>query len=63
MFIQTVTQEYLQAFSKLPFACCKASRVFCAKPFHMEIAIHKQIMVHLYVNKTNFHIKGFTPRL
>ena len=29
--------------------------------FHMEISfIHTQILVHLHVNKTNFHMKGFT---
>ena len=28
--------------------------------FHMEISfIHTQILVHLHVNKTNFHMKGF----
>ena len=28
--------------------------------FHMEISfIHMQILVHLHVNKTNFHMKGF----
>ena len=30
------------------------------KAFHMEISfIHMQILVHLHVNKTNFHMKGF----
>ena len=29
--------------------------------FHMEISfIHTQILVQLHVNKTNFHMKGFT---
>ena len=28
--------------------------------FHIEISfIHTQILVHLHVNKTNFHMKGF----
>ena len=28
--------------------------------FHMKISfIHKQILVHLHVNKTNFRMKGF----
>ena len=28
--------------------------------FHTEISfIHTQILVHLHVNKTNFHMKGF----
>ena len=32
--------------------------------FHMEISfIHTQIFVHLHVNKTNFHMKGFTLEL
>ena len=31
-----------------------------AKPFHMEITfIDTQILVHLHVNKANFHMKGF----
>ena len=30
----------------------------------MEISfIHTQILVHLHVNKTNFHMKGFAPGL
>ena len=30
------------------------------KAFHMEISfIHTQILVHLHVNKTNFHMKDF----
>ena len=29
--------------------------------FHMETSfIHSQMLVHLHVNKTNFHMKGFT---
>ena len=34
------------------------------KAFHMEISfIHMQSLVHLHVNKTNFHMKGFAPGL
>ena len=34
---------------------------FKCEAFHMEISfIHTQILVHLHVNKTNFHMKGFT---
>ena len=30
----------------------------------MEISfIHMQILVHLHVNKTNFHMEGFAPGL
>ena len=32
-----------------------------SEAFHVEISfIHTQILVHLHVNKTNFHMKGFT---
>ena len=32
----------------------------CCEAFHMEISfIHTQSLVHLHVNKTNFHVKGF----
>ena len=35
-----------------------------SKAFHMEVSfIHTPILVHLHVNKTNFHMKGFAPGL
>ena len=41
--------------------CFKASPR--AKPFMETSFIHTQIWVHLHVNKTNFHMKGFAPGL
>ena len=39
------------------------SEAYC-KAFHMEISfIHMQILVHLHINKTNFHMKGLAPGL
>ena len=36
-----------------------SKRVKC-EAFHKDISfIHAQILVHLHVNKTNFHMKGF----
>ena len=41
--------------------CFKASP--SAKPFIWKLVLFTQILVHLHVNKTNFHMKGFTLRL
>ena len=37
--------------------CFKASP--SVKPFIWKCFIHTQILVHLHVNKINFHMKGF----
>ena len=36
---------------------------FKASPGAKISFIHMQILVHLHVNKTNFHMKGFAPGL
>ena len=46
------------AISKLSLA--SVSKRVQWEAFHMEISfIHTQISVHLHVNKTNIHMKGF----
>ena len=43
----------------MPFASV-SKRVLVQLAFHMEMSfIHMQMLVHLHVNKTNFHMKGF----
>ena len=44
------------------FPCCISplfQRESKCEAFHMISFIHTQSLVHLHVNKTNFHMKGF----
>ena len=53
--LREFNRRFPSFLSPLPFL--KESK---CEAFHMEISfIHTQILVHLHVNKTNFHTKGF----
>ena len=51
--LAAVIDDFLVAFR----LCLKASP--SAKPFIWKLVLFTQILVHLHVNKTNFHMKGF----
>ena len=56
--IRAGPQRTQQAISELHFASVSKQ---LQVPFIWKISfIHMEILVHLHVNKTNFHMKGFT---
>ena len=62
-----VGSEALSILCNRQFPSCLSplfqSESWC-EAFHMEISfIHSQILVHLHVTKTKFHVKGFAPGL
>ena len=70
--VKNNTRPYMRAGSDSPLLGLGPRRFpSCLSPlfqseskceaFHMEISfIHTQVLVHLHVNKTNFHMKGFS---